>query len=164
MPLGTLFFHFLFRHRIQLRKHVTIYISTHPLNRLYLKAVHEMFLKKMTRFNIYFCIKQGKIATFSTSLHGLAVRRLTSSMMYHPGDNLFMLQLSMIENIKAESSAESSLPMFRQFFRFILICLIICSAKLLDNSRLPSCKTVCIADHSVFIYLRAFFVNTPKPL
>ena len=29
----------------------------------------------MFGFNIYFCIKQGKIATFSTSLQGLAVRR-----------------------------------------------------------------------------------------
>ena len=49
----------------------------------------------MFGFNIYFCIKQGKIATFSTSLQGLAVRRLTSSLTYHPGDNLFILQLSM---------------------------------------------------------------------
>ena len=38
--------------------------------------------------------------------------------------------------------------MFRQFLRFCLMCLIICSARLLDNSRLPSCKMVCIADHS----------------
>lgn len=55
----------------------------------------------MFGFNIYFCIKQGKIATFSTSLQGLAVRRLTSSLMYHPRDNLFMLQLSMTGNMKA---------------------------------------------------------------
>lgn len=42
----------------------------------------------MTGFNIYFCIKQGKISSFSTSLQGLAVRRLTSSLTYHPRDNL----------------------------------------------------------------------------
>ena len=58
----------------------------------------------MVGFNIYFCIKQGKIATFSTSLQGLAVRRLTSSLMYHPGDNLFILQLSMTGNMKAIAS------------------------------------------------------------
>lgn len=37
--------------------------------------------KNMIGFNIYFCITQGKSATFSTVQTGLAVRRLTSSLM-----------------------------------------------------------------------------------
>lgn len=39
----------------------------------------------MIGFNIYFCIKQGKSATFSAVQTGLAVRRLTSSLMYGSG-------------------------------------------------------------------------------
>ena len=55
----------------------------------------------MIEFNIYFCIKQGKSATLSTLELALDVRRLISSLIYHPGDNLFILELSMTENMKA---------------------------------------------------------------
>lgn len=50
-------------------------------------------------FNIYFCIKQGKNTTLSTLRLVLDVRQLTSSLKYYPGNNLFILQLSMTENI-----------------------------------------------------------------
>lgn len=55
----------------------------------------------MIEFNFYFCIKQGKSALLSTLRLVLDVRRQTTSLIYHPGDNLFILQLSMTENIKA---------------------------------------------------------------
>ena len=45
----------------------------------------------MIEFNVYFCIKHGKIASFSAWLHGLSVRRETNSLMYHTGDNVLYI-------------------------------------------------------------------------
>ncbi len=56
-------------------------------------------MQKMIEFNIYFCIKQGKSAALFTLELALAVRRLSCPLIYHPGVNLFILQLSMTENI-----------------------------------------------------------------
>ena len=52
--------------------HVTIYISIHPPNRLYLKAVQEIFKIKMIGFNIYFHIKKDKTDSIAKGTRGLS--------------------------------------------------------------------------------------------
>ena len=83
--------------------------------------------------------------------------------MYFSGARPLSLQLSMSENMKALSWADSSLPMLEAVLRFILMCRIICSARLLLISTSPFSRTRFMAGHSARAYLSAFFINAPHP-